>query len=185
VFNWSAAMWPSLPRPATPFESASQENSKRVSFYSEKLGAKWEYVISVPPGYSAPENAQARYPVVFLLHGYGMDPGGFAATSIITDSYTTDTDIQLRPVIFVYPQGRCCFHNTVTGAKDCRNIDDTGKEFQGQANWQRDCHSGTFWVNRTGYTASDATLYGDAFFEMMGHVDSNYRTLAPAEVEAR
>jgi hypothetical protein len=40
-------------------------------------------------------------------------------------------------------------------------------------------------VNRKGYTANDATAYGDALFELMEHIDAKYRTLPAAEVDAR
>ena len=30
--------------------------------------------VILPPGYTQPENASKRYPVVYFLHGYGMDP---------------------------------------------------------------------------------------------------------------
>ena len=60
-----------------------------------------------------------------------------------------------------------------------------GQDIDRLPEWERECHSGTFWVNRKGYTPNDGTLYGDALFELMEHIDSRYRTLRPAEVEAR
>ena len=51
--------------------------------------------------------------------------------------------------------------------------------------WERECKSGTFWINREGYTPADGTRYGDAFFELMDHVDATYRTQPAAEVDAR
>ena len=32
--------------------------------------------IVLPPGYYDPANAGERYPVVYFMHGYGMDPQG-------------------------------------------------------------------------------------------------------------
>lgn len=185
VFNWVANLWPNLERPATPFGGSGSDRQRVETFYSEKLGAMWEYAIAIPPGYDAPENADKRYPVAFLLHGYGMDPSGFMATGLITDAYVMDTDVQLRPVIYVYPNGRCCFVNATTGARDCRNTDDMGRDIGALPGWERECNSGTFWVNRRGYTPGDETLYGDAFFELMDHIDKTYRTVPIAEVEAR
>lgn len=185
VFNWVANLWPNLERPATPFGGSGSDRQRVETFYSEKLGAMWEYAIAIPPGYDAPENADKRYPVAFLLHGYGMDPSGFMATGLITDAYVMDSDVQLRPVIYVYPNGRCCFVNASTGARDCRNTDDQGRDLDNLPGWERECNSGTFWVNRRGYTPGDETLYGDAFFELMDHIDKTYRTVPTAEVEAR
>lgn len=185
TFNWVAAMWPNLERPATPFGGSAADRQRIESFDSKQLGAKWEYAIAVPPGYDDPANADKRYPVAFMLHGYGMEPTGFMATSIITDTFVTDKDVRMRPVIYVFPNGRCCFINSATGARDCRNVDELGNDLGKQPGWERECNSGTFWVNRRGYTNADGTKYGDAFLELMDHLDSKYRTLPTTEVEAR
>ncbi len=185
LFNWVAYMWPNAPRPQAVFGQSTQADYRTETFVSQKLGAKWEYAISLPPGYGDPANADARYPVAYLLHGYGMDPSGFVGAAIIANNFVTDPNLQLRPVIYVFPNGRCCFVNKRTGARDCRNSDDTGTDIDQLPDWERECHSGTFWVNRKGYTPTDATPYGDAMFELMEHIDGTYRTLSAAEVEAR
>lgn len=186
LFNWAAATWPTLERPVTKSGGTPLDERQKVEwFLSSKLGAKWEYGVSLPPGYDDPANADARYPVVFMLHGYGMDATNFLGTAAIADLYTTDTDVKFRPMIYVFPNGRCCFTNATTGERDCREKDDTGADVSSKAGWVRECNSGTFWVNRSGYTPSDTTLYGDAFFELVDHIDQKYRTLAPREVETR
>ncbi len=186
MFNWAAATWPSLERPVTPFGGASASERQKIEWFDSKaLKARREYAIALPPGYELAENKDKRYPVLFMLHGYGMDPKGFLGTSLITDSYVTDKDVNFRPMIQVFPSGRCCFVNKTTKAKDCRETDDTGKDFDSVAGWERECHSGSFYVNRRGYTPDDASLYGDSFFELMDHIDATYRTQPAAEVEAR
>ncbi len=185
VFNWVAYMWPNAPRPQAVFGQSTPADYRRETYQSTALGARWEYAIALPPGYGDPPNAQARYPVAYLLHGYGMDPSDFVAAAIIANNFVVDPALQLRPVIYVFPNGRCCFVNSVTGERDCRNTDDTGMDIDRLPNWERECHSGTFWVNRKGYTPNDGTPYGDALFELMGHIDTQYRTLPAAEVEAR
>ena len=185
VFNWVAYMWPNAPKPQAVFGQSTQPDYRTETYDSAKLGAKWEYAISIPPGYGDPENANARYPVAYLLHGYGMDPANFVAAAIIANNFVVDPALQLRPVIYVFPNGRCCLTNTQTGERDCRNKDDMGREIDRLPGWERECNSGTFWVNRKGYTANDGTPYGDALFELMEHIDSKYRTLPAAEVEAR
>ncbi|MBL8952221.1 MAG: hypothetical protein JNK82_15670 [Myxococcaceae bacterium] len=184
MFNWAAATWPTLERPKTPFGGSSNERQKVESFDSVALGAKWEYAIALPPGYDAPENAEARYPVVFLLHGYGMAPKDFMATSLITDTFVTDPDVKLRPMIMVYPNGRCCWQNETTGARDCREVDETGADVGG-AGWRRECESGSFYVNSSGWAPNEGVKYGDAMFELMEHIDGKYRTLEAAEVIER
>ena len=185
AFNWIAYLWPNAPRPQAVFGQSTPADYRNETYDSQKLGAQWEYAIAIPPGYGDPENANARYPVAYMLHGYGMDPSGFVAAAIIANNFVLDPQLQLRPVIYVFPNGRCCFINKVTGARDCRNSDDTGQDIDRMPNWERECHSGTFWVNRKGYTPNDGTPYGDALFELMEHIDAKYRTLPAAEVEER
>lgn len=186
LFNWAAASWPSLERPSTPFGGAGPDQRQlTLSYDSAVLGAKREYAIALPPGYFDDANKDKRYPVLYLGHGYGMEPKGFMATALLTDSYVTDTKVQFRPMIMVFPDGRCCFKDKVTGAKDCREYDDAGNDLSQMANLERECNSGTFYVNRRGFAPGDETPYGDAFFELMDYIDQNYRTLPAADVEAR
>lgn len=185
VFNWAANLWPNAPKPAAEFGVASEARYVKETYDSAVLGAKWEYAIALPPGYDDEANADARYPIVYLLHGYGMDPQDFVATAIIANNFVTDPALKLRPVIYVFPNGRCCYVNKVTGARDCRNTDENGMDLGRLPDLERECHSGTFWVNRRGFTNDDGTRYGDAMFELMDYVDSKYRTLKPADVEAR
>ena len=42
--------------------------------------------------------------------------------------------------------------------------------------WHRECHAGSFYVNRTGMGSADQTPYADSLFELMDYVDANYRT---------
>ncbi len=187
MFNWAAATWPSLERPVTPLGgSSASERQKIESFDSTSLGAKWEYAIALPPGYDDPANAEKRYPVVLMLHGYGMNAKDFMGTSIITDLFVTDTDVKFRPMIMLFPNGRCCWVNSMTGGKDCRETDETGRDIdQTGPGWKRECESGSFYVNRSGYDGTDSSRYGDAIFELMDHVDSKYRTLKTADVVQR
>ncbi|MFO0597057.1 MAG: hypothetical protein U0228_17205 [Myxococcaceae bacterium] len=185
VFNWVAWMWPNAPMPEATFGQSTPADYRTETYFSQTLGAKWEYSISIPPGYGDPENANVRYPVALLLHGYGMEPSDFVAAGVLANNFVVDPNLKLRPVIYVFPNGRCCFTNKTTGARDCRNRDDQGRDLDSDPNWERECHSGTFWVNRKGYTGQDATPYGDAMFELLQHIDQNYRTLPAAEVEAR
>lgn len=186
LFNWSSAQWPTLPKPSSAFGGkAYSERAFLETYDSPLLKAKREFGIFLPPGYDLPQNAETRYPVLFMLHGYGMEPKGFIDSALIADSYMLGETAKLRPMIIVFPSGRCCFNNATTGERDCRERDDAGKSISSKPGWKRECDSGAFYVNRNGFTGQDATPYGDAFFELMDHIDSKYRTLQPAEVEAR
>jgi hypothetical protein len=186
MFNWAGATWPKLSRPATPWSTTSATERQRIEWFDSKaLNAKREYAIALPPGYDLPENADQRYPVLFMLHGYGMEPKGLLGTSLVTDGYAMDPEVAFRPMIQVFPSGRCCFVKLDTHEKDCRETDETGARIGTRVGWERECNSGSFYVNRRGYTPQDTTAYGDAFFELMDHIDHTYRTLSATEVEAR
>jgi hypothetical protein len=186
LFNWAGARWPSLPRPVTRFGGAPYDERERVTSYdSALLGAPWEFGVFLPPGYDLPENAEVRYPVLYMLHGYGMEPRGFLGTALVADSYMLGDKGKLQPMIIVYPSGRCCYRHRDTGARDCRETDEAGASIGSRPGFERECARGTFYVNRKGFTHDDAVPYGDAFFELMDEVDRRYRTLGPAELEAR
>lgn len=185
IFNWVASQWPTLERPVAP-PGSDVVNGQRVEWFESKvLKAKWEYAVALPPGYDDPANQGLRYPVTFMLHGYGMEPGGFMSSTVLTDAYVKDPTVRLRPVIYVFPNGRCCYVNPSTGARDCRNRDDLGTDLDRVPGFERECHSGSFYVNRAGYTPEDGTRYGDAFFELMDHIDATYRTQPATSVLTR
>lgn len=75
------------------------------TFWSEQLGGEYRYSIVLPPGYDHPDNADARYPVVYFLHGYGMDPEDLQATVEPFGGMMALGEWQ--KVIIVYPDGYC------------------------------------------------------------------------------
>ena len=98
----------------------------------------------------------------------------------------TDTDVKFRPMIMVFPNGRCCWKNAMSGGKDCRETDENGVDIDKLGpGWARECESGSFYVNRSGFDANDQSRYGDAMFELMDHLDAKYRTLGTADVTER
>ena len=181
LYNWVASQWPTLPRPATPLTGLSYTDREKIDWFQSKaLGAKRGYGIFVPPGYELEVNAAARYPVLYLLHGYEGDPNQILPSTLLADAYMGDADVQLRPMIVVTPSGACCFVQRGTLARDCREADDNGVSLTGRPDWDRECLGGNFFVNQTG-----ATQYEDSLFELMDEVDSKYRTLPPADLERR
>lgn len=163
-----------------------QARSRRVegTFFSENLKANWSFGIALPPGYDDPANANKRYPVVTLGHGYGMDADGMSDLSTLVDSFMSHGD--MLPFIIVYPSGRCCFVRA-DGTADCRQEDENGvpladRKIGDQPEFTKECRSGTFYVNRQGFTPDDQRPYGEALFELLRYVDQNYRTLSPVTV---
>jgi hypothetical protein len=124
--------------------------------------------VTLPPGYAIEANRvnNVRYPVLFVLHGYGQDPRDLEATAAVTDNYESDRQrsaaTRLAKMIVVYPDGRCRI-DPVTNAPECIR--------------------GTFDVN------SNRVVNGhpigridDWFEEVIQYVDQNYRTLPASDV---
>ena len=167
-FQWLSRRWD----PVLPPASRGAGSGQTLHFASAALGADQDYVVTVPPGYDAPANAQRRYPVLFMLHGYGQNAEDMAATSIGVNALA---DLGLiHDLIVVYPSGRCC----LTGPHGERTCDESNGT---PAGYVRECARGSFYLDRAGYSGSDTTRYGQAVFELVGEVDKRFRTLSPAE----
>lgn len=79
--------------------------------FTSSVGRAGPYSLVLPPGYFEPENEDACYPIVYFLHGYGMDPEGLSATGLILWSYMNSQLVpassRIQKMIFVFPDGRC------------------------------------------------------------------------------
>jgi hypothetical protein len=104
-----------------------------------------------------------RYPVLYVLHGYGQDPRDLEAVAAIMNNYMNDPQrsyqTRLPKMIIVYVDGRC-------------RIRPDGKP---------ECIRGTFYMNSA---RPDGAKLDDWFDEVTDYVDQNYRTMAPTEVDA-
>jgi hypothetical protein len=184
LYNFTGAQWPSLPRPVSPLGGTPYDERELIRVYDSKaLGAKRDYGVFLPPGYELPENAQTRYPVLFLLHGYTGTPKQILPSAFLADTFMKDSDIGLRPMIIVTPSGACCFRHT-SGARECREVDDAGAPYLGKAGWERECEGGSFFVDHQAGAPGTVGNYGTAVLELMEEIDRNYRTL-PAARTAR
>ena len=176
-FQWISARWdPVLGKPAKYSSTDGHEDD--LVLHSTTLGADWAYSVVVPPGYDDPQNAQTRYPVVVVMHGYGMTAQAMAGTGAVPNVLATEG--LAHPMITLFPSGQCCWVDG-QGDKACVDSNDAGVSYQ-SLGYQRECDTGTFFVDRQGLTGkpSDQTPYGQALIELMQTVDQNYRTMAPA-----
>jgi hypothetical protein len=124
--------------------------------------------VTLPPGYAIEANRvnNVRYPVLFILHGYGQDPRDLEATAAVTDNYESDRQrsaaTRLAKMIVVYPDGRC-------------RIDPVTN--------QPECVRGTFDVNSNRVVNNHPVgRIDDWFEEVLQYVDKNYRTLPASDV---
>ena len=120
--------------------------------------------ITLPPGYANEDvrKRNQRYPVVYVLHGYGQDPRDLEAVALISNNFMNDANRsstnRLPKFIVVYVDGRCRIG----------------------ANGKPECIRGTFYLNST---RKDGPQLDDWFDEVLQYVDKNYRTLPPSDVE--
>ncbi|MBL0218808.1 MAG: hypothetical protein IPQ07_33650 [Myxococcales bacterium] len=164
AFAWLDKQWPDGDRDDT-LEGGDISNG--LTYTSVATGRVSPFGLFLPPGYNAPENAGKRYPVVYFLHGYGMDPQGLSELSAVFANYmTADQPIEYRfqKFIIVYVDGRC--RPQIDGVP----VDPTGDG----------CEGGTFYT--------DAPLGGKArmetnFLELMDHIDATYRTKKPSDAQ--
>jgi hypothetical protein len=119
--------------------------------------------VSLPPGYAHRDNVVrgVRYPVLYILHGYGQDPRDLEALAIFTNNFMNVAErsyaTRMPKFITVYVDGRC-------------------REPNGKA----ECIRGTFYMNsrRPGGAQMD-----DWFDEVLEYIDRTYRTMGPSDVD--
>jgi hypothetical protein len=133
-------------------------------FEGPKTGRVGPIAISLPPGYASRTAVEqnVRYPVVYVLHGYGQKPTDLEAVAVIMNNYMNGSDrsiaTRMPKMIIVYVDGRCRMR------KD-------GKP---------ECIRGTFYMNSA---RPDGAQLDSWFDEVTDYVDQNYRTMPPSEIE--
>lgn len=118
--------------------------------------------ISIPPGYCNKDLQHIRYPVVYLLHGYGQGPEDLEATVVLLRNWTNDPQLsgarRLPKSIVVYVDGRC------------RTNPDGSAE----------CIRGSFFADSARKNGAQDDKW---WLELMDHVNTSYRTLPNESVE--
>jgi hypothetical protein len=112
--------------------------------------------ISYPPGYCHKSLQDVRYPVIYLLHGYGQGPEDLEATIVLLQNWMNDSLYsgarRLPKALIVYVDGRC----------------------RADAAGNAECIRGTFFADSPRKTGA----HDDAWWlELMDHVNKSYRTL--------
>lgn len=132
-------------------------------YFSDALGENRPYGVVFPPGYNLPENAEKRYPVLYFLHGQGMESSSLLASAYLFFAYMGQSAVDntrrrqqsdWAKFILVFPDSKCRDH---------------------------ECSSGNFNTNHQGLDGN-GFRFQDALWELMAHVETNYRTKQPVEV---
>jgi hypothetical protein len=130
--------------------------------FTDSRGRNGPVTINFPPGYSHADQQDRRYPVIYLLHGYGQTPEDLGAAILFLSNWmnnpTDSVATRLPKAIVVYVDGRC-------------RTDDEGRA---------ECIRGSFYNDspRLGGHLSESW-----WLELMDHVDATYRTMGESEVE--
>jgi len=149
-----------------PLDCVVKERCEKF-FTGPKTKRTGPIAITLPPGYANADNRarDVRYPVVYVLHGYGQDPRDLEALAIITNNFMNDgqrsSANRLPKFIVVYVDGRC------------RSNETTG---------QPECIQGSFYVDSA---RPGGPQFDQWFEEVIDLVDQNFRTMRPSEVEVR
>ncbi len=145
-----------------------------TSFKGPMTGRSGPFVVQLPPGYALQENVarNVRYPVIYVLHGYGQQPSDLQALAIVSTNFMNDprhsAATRLAKFIIVYVDGRC---------RMPEGVDSNGNPvITGQA----ECIRGNFYMDSN--RAAGAKV--DSWFEeVVQAVDQNYRTMGPSDVD--
>jgi hypothetical protein len=124
-------------------------------------GRKGPVAVNFPPGYGHADQQDRRYPVIYLLHGYGQTPEDLGAAILFLSNWmnspTDSTATRLPKAIMVYVDGRC------------RDGED-GAE----------CIRGQFYTDSPREGGVQAETW---WLELMDEIDRKYRTLGESEVD--
>jgi S-formylglutathione hydrolase FrmB len=159
AFAWLNQRWPDGDKKDT----LALGTFKRMEMHtSPTTGRVSPYAVFLPPGYD--DDPEARYPVVYFLHGYGQEPKDLIDLSAVFANYMISDQAlatRFQKMIIVYVDGRC--RPQVNGVP----VDPTGDL----------CEQGTFYM--------DAPIGGTArmetnMLELMDYIDATYRTKKPS-----
>lgn len=161
VMAWMSQRWPGGDRRVVTDRVCLEagptcENVNQFTFdFTSSRGRTGPVSVVLPPGYFDEEYAETTYPVVYLLHGYGMSPDQLLPTGQLIWTFMTARSIpeaqRMQKMIFVFPDGQC--------------RDD-------------ECVRGTFFADSPESNPGGAQM--ETFMlDLMDHMDANYRTREP------
>ncbi len=147
------------PAPGIPI---CQIDGSCTDTFTDSRGRRGPFTVNLPPGYGHKDQQDRRYPVIYLLHGYGMTPEDLGAAIIfITNWMNNPADsmsTRMPKAILVYVDGRC-------------RVADNG---------QAECIRGNFFTDSG---RPDGVMAESWWLDLMNHVDQHYRTMDSVVVD--
>jgi hypothetical protein len=129
--------------------------------FTTKAGRKGPLFVSLPPGYAHELQQDRRYPVVYILHGYGQEPDSLAGVGGVLRTFMNQSadsmESRMPKAILVFVDGRC-------------RVGPSGKA---------ECIRGTFFGQSP---MEQGAKMEDFWIELMQYVEKNYRTMGDSEV---
>ncbi|MFO0761840.1 MAG: hypothetical protein U0359_35695 [Byssovorax sp.] len=170
AFYFIGSRWkePELRRQHTPSKDNPAKDAPECQIlgnctfdFTSKSGRTGPVGITLPPGYANADLQNVRYPVIYVLHGYGQTPEDLEAVIVLASNWMNNaldsSGSRLPKAILVYVDGRC-------------RIKDGKPE----------CMRGTFFADSPmSQGAQDETWW----LELMDYIDQNYRTLGESTVD--
>jgi hypothetical protein len=169
--------WPDAPHAQVaesaddPIEGALPEGCDQSSIstgnctfdFTSTFGRTGPVGISLPPGYFHKAQQDIRYPVIFILHGYGQTPEDLQAAVAFLSNWMNGSDYsqatRLGKAIVVYVDGRC--------------------RWQGDDD-RAECIRGTFFTDSI---RPDGPQMDAWWLELMDYVDQHYRTMGESQIQ--
>ncbi|MFO0554371.1 MAG: hypothetical protein U0271_38675 [Polyangiaceae bacterium] len=130
--------------------------------FTDSTGRTGPVTVNLPPGYAHKEQLDRRYPVIYMLHGYGQTPEDLGAAIIFVANWMNNPgdsmSSRMPKAILVYVDGRC-------------RTDENGKA---------ECIRGNFFTD----SGRDDGMKAESWWlELMDYVDGRFRTMPPSDVE--
>ncbi len=130
--------------------------------FADSRGRKGPVTVNLPPGYAHADQQDRRYPVIFMLHGYGQTPEDLGAAIIFINNWMNNPgdsmSSRMPKSILVYVDGRC-------------RTDENGKA---------ECIRGNFFTD----SGREEGMKAEAWWlELMNEIDDRYRTMGSTEVD--
>lgn len=164
--------WPDAPR--TQDEAAAVNPDPDAEYCTTQGGCDFMFTdsrgrtgpvsVNFPPGYSHAESKNKRYPVIYMLHGYGQTPEDLKAAIVFLRNWMNSPSdasaTRLPAALLVYVDGRC------------RPNEGEGEESE--------CVRGTFFTDSVRDKGPKMESW---WMELVDEIDSRYRTMGPTEIE--
>jgi len=131
--------------------------------FTAKNGRVTPYTVVLPPGYNDAGNSKT-YPVVYFMHGYGMDPMSLGVIGVLGTSAMVNPKKPMQKFIIVVVDGKC---------RPGGDINSGPLPIDGDL-----CEEGTFYGDHPDGTAKAESQ----LLELQTIIESKYRIRAPADL---